>query len=147
MGQPKLNYEMSVCSDPLKRADVLTQVSSYLGDRTGRGRQGKSTPHPCWTTKWTQTDKTHPNRTKSWELLVLAPLIHSSEQKSFFTESGFRWTTQKMTTYSCRIGLVNPSHVSFTVWRKLNSFEIISCFMKKTFNTCIELWIALLLLG
>ena len=47
--------------------------------------------------------------------------------------------SQKMTTYSCRKGLVNPSAVPFTVRRELNSLEVISCFMDKTFNTCIEL--------
>ena len=60
---------------------------------------------------------------KNWGVLVLAPLLHSSEEKSFFIELGFGLTIQKMTTYSCRIGLVNPSAVSFTVRRELNIFE------------------------
>ena len=50
-------------------------------------------------------------------------------------------TMQKMTTYSCRKGLVTLSAVSFIVRRELNSFEVISCFMDKTCNTCIELGI------
>ena len=59
----------------------------------------------------------------------------------FYTELGFGLIMQKMRTYSCRKGLENPSAVSFTVRRELNSFEIISCFMDKIFNICIELGI------
>ena len=84
---------------------------------------------------------------KNWGLLVLAPLLHSSEEKSFFTELVFGLTMQKMTTYSCGNGLVNPSAESFTVQRELNSFEVISCFMDKAFNTCIELGIVPFPLG
>ena len=124
-----------MCSDPLQKADVLTLVGGYLVVRTCRVRQGKSTPHPRWTNKRTQTDGTHLSSSKNWGLLVLAPLLHSSEEKNFFNELGFGLTMQKMTTYSCRIGLVNPSALPFTVRRELNSFEVISCFMDKTCNT------------
>ena len=53
------------------------------------------------------------------------------------------WTdnAEVTTTYFFRKGLVNHSAVSFTVRRELNSFNVISCFMDKTFNTCIELGI------
>ena len=97
-----------MCSYPLQRGNVIALFSSYLVNQTCRVRQGKSTPHPCWTIKITQTDRNHLSSTKNWGLLILAPLLHSSEERSFFTELGFSLTTQKMTTYSCRIGLVNP---------------------------------------
>ena len=100
-----------MCFYPLQKADVLTLVSGYLVERTCRVRQGKSTPHPRWTNKRTQTDGTLLSSTKTWGLLVLAPLLHSFGEKSFFTELGFGLTMQKMTTYSCRNGLVNPSAV------------------------------------
>ena len=70
------------------------------------------------------SSKQHTN----WEQLVLAQLPHSSQEKgAFFDELGFGLTVQKMTTYSCRIGLVNPSAKFFTVQSELNSFEIICC--------------------
>ena len=93
-----------------------------------------------------------PSSTKNWGLLVLAALLHSAEEKSFFSELGFSLTMQRMTTYSCRISLVNCSAVPFTVRRKLNSFVVISCFMEKTFNTlsswelCPSLWLELVVL-
>ena len=42
---------IAVRSCPLHNSDVLTQVSSYLINRTCRVKQGKSTPHPRWTIK------------------------------------------------------------------------------------------------
>ena len=48
---------------------------------------------------------------------------------------------EDITIYSSRIGLVKLSAASFTVCRELNSFDIISCFLDKTCNTCIELGI------
>ena len=137
-----------MCPYHLQRADVLALVSGYFVVWTCRVRQGKSTPHHGWTIKRTQTDRNYLSSTKNWGLLVLAPLLHSSEEKSFFTEIGLGLTMQKMMTYSCRIGLVNPFVVPFTVRRVLNFFEVISCFMDNTFNTCIELgiWLELVVM-
>ena len=45
---------------------------------------------------------------------------------------------QKVMAYSCRIGLVNPSAVSFTVERELNTFEVISKFI----NIPVSSWIS-----
>ena len=121
---------------PLSSAEsrrVSPSQHNYLVVWTCRVRQGKSTQHPHWTIKKTQTDRNNLSRPKKWGLLVLAPHLHSSKEKSLFTELGFGLTMQKMTTYSCRIGLVKPSAVPFTVWRELNSFEVISCFMDKAF--------------
>ena len=74
---------------------MLTLVSGYLVDRTCRVRQGKSTPHPRETIKEIQT---HLGSIKNWGLLVIAPLLHSSEEKSFFTELELGLAKQRMTT-------------------------------------------------
>ena len=120
-----------------------TLVSDYLVVWTRRVREGKSPPHPPWTitknSNRQNSSKQHKQTGDYWSLL------HST----FFRGTElFNWefglTMQRMTTYSCRKGLVNPSAVPpvpFTVRRELNSFEAISCFMNITFNNCIELGI------
>ena len=144
-------YCLWVCSDPLQKAELLILVSAsgYLVVWTYRVRQGRSTPHPRWTINRTQSDGTHLSSTK--KLRITGPcskLLHSFEEKSFFIELGFGLTMQKMTTYSYRNGLqwtllLYPSLFGM----ELNSFKVISCFMDKTFNTCIELGIVPLPLG
>ena len=67
----QLNYsgDQTVCFYPLQKADVLSLVSVYLVDRTGRVRQGKSTYRR--------------NSSKQYKKLILAQFIHSFEEKSF----------------------------------------------------------------
>ena len=109
-----------MCPYPLQRADVLTPVSGYLVVWIWRGRQGNSTPHPRWTIKRTQADRNYQN------LGISGPCSTSTffRWKALFYRFRFGLTMQKMTRYSCRIGLVNPSALPFTVRRELNS-----CFM------------------
>ena len=118
----------------LSRADIQDEArnkytTSSLNDQKNSNRQKLSKQHN--------------------KLGITGPCSTSTflREKELFTELGSGLTMQRMTTYSCRKGLVNPSAVSFTVWRELNSFEVISCFMDQTFNNCIELGIVPLPLG
>ena len=97
-----------VCHYPPQRADMLVLVSGYLVERTCSVRQEKSTPHPRRTIKRAQTDRNYLSSTKNWGLLVLAPRLHSSKEKSIFNELGFGLTMQKMTTSACRNRLGEP---------------------------------------
>ena len=123
---------MLLSSSQSRRASPSRQLLSRL-DMQGEARK-QYTPSLLNNQKNSNRRKS----SKEHRLLVLAPILHSSKEKNFFTELGFGLTMKKMTTYCCRKGLVNPSAISFTVWRKLNSFKLISCFMDKTCNTSIK---------
>ena len=90
-----------MCSYPLQRADMPVLVRGYLVGRICRVRQGKSTPHPCWMIKRTQTNR-NLNSTKNWGLLVLALLsirLHSAwSPKNSKSEP---WTAVIITSIPC----------------------------------------------
>ena len=67
-------------------------------------------------------------------------MLHASEEKSLFTEFGL--TTKKTTAYtdSGRNVLGNPSAVSYTVRRELNSFKEYPLFYEHNTNYfCVKL--------
>ena len=103
--------------------EVASFVGNPVGDRTCMGEAGKK--HATCSLK-DQRISNRQNSTKlhkNWGLLVLAQLLNSSDEKRFFLlRYGFGLTMKKMTTYSCRVGWVNLSFVSFTVRRELKSF-------------------------
>ena len=103
-------------------------------------------------------DQMNPNRQKLSEQHKQLGITGPCSTSTFFLgKELFYWVSAQPPSLVIKIRsdnaedndilLKNRLGVPFTVRRELNSFEVISCFMDKTFNTCIELGIVPLPLG